>query len=100
VGQGDATLVVDRGGATLLVDGGRGGRRIRDRLQRLGIKDLDSIAMTHPDADHYGGLPQVLEMYPIEHIYLNGGSRDSQMFADFTTGVHAEGATVTTVSGV
>jgi DNA internalization-related competence protein ComEC/Rec2 len=98
VGQGDATLVVDRSGASLLVDGGRSGRRIRDRLQRLGVKDLDSIAMTHPDSDHIGGLPQVLELYPIEHIYLNGGESDTQIFAQLTAGVTAEGGAVTTVS--
>ena len=98
VGQGDATLVVDHSGASLLVDGGRSGRRIRDRLQRLGVKDLDSIAMTHPDSDHIGGLPQVLELYPIERIYFNGGESDTQIFAQLTTGVAAEGAVVTTIS--
>ncbi len=98
VAQGDATLVVDRSGASLLVDGGRSQRRIRDRLRRLGVKDLDAVAMTHPDSDHIGGMPEVLDLYPIEHIYLNGGLSDSQIFGEMKAGVAAEGAVVKTVS--
>ena len=74
VGQGDATLIVSSTGESLLVDGGRSRARIRERLQALDITDLDAIAMTHPDADHIAGLVEVLELYPIEHIYLNGGT--------------------------
>ncbi|MSQ06681.1 MAG: MBL fold metallo-hydrolase [Dehalococcoidia bacterium] len=98
VGQGDSTLIVDRSGASLLVDAGRSQQRIRDRLRGLGVKDLDAVAMTHPDADHIGGLPEVLELYPIERIYLNGGASDTQTFGELTAGIAAEAATVTTVA--
>ena len=97
VGQGDATLVVADTGETLLVDGGRSTRRIRERLKRLGVTDLDAIAMTHPDADHIAGLVEVLELYEIERIYLNGGESGTQTFARFMAGVNAEGADVLTV---
>ena len=61
-------------GETLLVNGGRSKARIRDRLESMGIKDLDAITLTHPDADHVAGLVEVLEMFLVEHIYLNGGN--------------------------
>ena len=61
-------------GETLLVNGGRSKARIRDRLESMGIKDLDAIALTHPDADHVAGLVEVLEMFLVERIYLNGGN--------------------------
>ena len=98
VGQGDATLIVASTGETLLVDGGKSKSRIRDRLQALGISDLDAIAVTHPDADHITGLVEVLDLYPIERIYLNGSESDSQTFANFMAGVDAEGAQVVTVT--
>ena len=98
VGQGDATLVTAKTGETLLVDGGRSKNRLRDRLEAMGIEDLDAIALTHPDADHVAGLVEVLEMFPVERIYLNGGESDSQTFGNFMAGVEAEGATVATVT--
>jgi beta-lactamase superfamily II metal-dependent hydrolase len=98
VGQGDATLVTAISGETLLVDGGRSKNRLRDRLESMGIKDLDAIALTHPDADHVAGLVEVLEMFPVERVYLNGGDSDSQTFGNFMAGVEIEGATVATVS--
>ena len=98
VGQGDATLITASTGETLLVDGGRSKARIRTRLETLGITDLDAIAMTHPDADHIAGLVEVLDMFQIERIYLNGGVSGTQTFANFMAAVNAEGAEVTTVS--
>ena len=64
VGQGDAAFVRFPRGATLVVDaGGSGGRSafdVGDRvvapvLRRAGVRRLDTIALTHGDADHVGG---------------------------------------------
>ncbi len=98
VEQGDATLIVASTGETLLVDGGRSRDRIRDRLERLGIEDLDAIAMTHPDADHIAGLVEALELYPIERVYLNGGETDTQTFANLMSGIEGEGVRPSPVS--
>lgn len=96
VGQGDAILIT-AGGQRLLIDSGRTGSRVMDRLQRLGVTDLDAIVATHPDADHIGGFPEVLRRFAVERIYLNGDSSDSQVWAEFTGLVAAEGAQVLTV---
>lgn len=63
VGQGDATLLrLD--GATWLVDLGLGSMRGRDRLVppllRAGVKRVDRAWVTHCDADHWGGLIDLL----------------------------------------
>jgi beta-lactamase superfamily II metal-dependent hydrolase len=98
VEQGDATLIVASTGETLLVDGGRSKDRIRDRLERLGIEDLDAIAMTHPDADHIAGLVEALALYRIERVYLNGGETDTKTYENLVSGIEGEGAQVSTVS--
>ena len=97
MGQGDATLVVSNDGHSLLVDGGRSKTRIRDRLSALGIQDIDAIAATHPDADHIAGLTEVLAMYKVENVYLNGGQSSTATHADFLDAVEQEGAIVSTL---
>jgi competence protein ComEC len=63
VGQGDATLV-RFSGTTWLVDLGLGSMRGRDRLVpqllRAGVRRVDRAWITHGDADHWGGLIDLL----------------------------------------
>jgi beta-lactamase superfamily II metal-dependent hydrolase len=98
VGQGDATLVTV-GDQRLLIDGGRSGNTILQRLQALGVTDLDAVVATHPDADHTGGLTAVLESFAVERIYVNGNSSETQTYAEFLAAAEAEpGAVVSTAS--
>ena len=98
VGQGDATLVIASNGETLLIDGGRSKERIRDRLERLGVNDIDAIAATHPDADHIAGLLEALDLFEIERVYMNGGTSTSQTFADLMSAIDLEGSTTAVMS--
>ena len=63
VGQGDAILFTAPNGRKLLVDAGTGGpdgrRLVRHLLSRGGRPDL--MLVTHPHADHWGGLPALAE---------------------------------------
>jgi len=69
VGQGDATLIRFPGGDDWLFDGGpRGfGPHPRDAgadivvpaLRALRVRHLSGIGLTHPDLDHWGGLPSI-----------------------------------------
>lgn len=64
VGQGDATLVIGPGGRTLLIDAGQRGmglERVLPELSRRSVDRLDAIIATHYDADHIGGLAEVLK---------------------------------------
>ncbi len=80
VGQGDAILVVAPNGRRLLVDGGPAPSAVLDRLGRYfppWDRRLDVVVLTHPDADHLGGLPAVLERYRVMHVVDSVASADT-----------------------
>ncbi len=63
VGQGDATLIVGPNGQAGLIDAGppEAGREIiLPTLRTLGIHTLSWVIISHYDADHLGGLLEVL----------------------------------------
>jgi len=79
VGQGSATLLEYPSGLTILVDGGGpaafgsttvGERTIAPLLWHKGIRKLDAIAITHPDADHYNGLEFIVRHFAPSTIWV------------------------------
>lgn len=76
VGQGSAVLVRTRGHA-LLMDAGPGGmagradagaRIVVPALRALGVRHLDRLVVSHRDADHAGGVNEVLKGVPVRHL--------------------------------
>lgn len=82
VRQGDSTLVITPAGKTMLIDAGQSGSRYspyyagRDTvvplLRSLGIEKVDVIVVSHPHDDHVGGIPDVIEEFPVGAIYDSG----------------------------
>lgn len=72
VGQGNAVAVITPDGHSMLVDAGRSRARVEDYvvpyLQEHGVERLDYAVITHPDQDHVGGMPRVLELMPVESM--------------------------------
>ena len=64
IGQGDATLIQDRG-AAILVDTGPPAGPILRRLHEAGVRRLDLLVITHAQADHEGGAAAVLGALPV-----------------------------------
>ena len=52
------------------------------------------MVATHPHADHIGGLIEVLDVFDVEEIWLNGDTSISKTYSDFMARVNAEGADV------
>ena len=74
VGQGDAILIEGPAGHHILVDGGPSGEAVTSALGRhLPFYDqrLDLLVLTHPQADHLGGLPAVLDRYDVGGVLVS-----------------------------
>jgi competence protein ComEC len=74
IGQGDATLV-QAGGHAVLVDAGPTGAGVVAGLRAAGVRKLDVLVVTHPQADHDGGAPGVLSALPVA-LLLDGRGAD------------------------
>lgn len=79
VGQGDSILVKGPTGIQMLIDGGKDRSAIRALPKVMGPLDrtIDLMVATHPDADHIGGLPDVLARYQVAHLLSSGRETDS-----------------------
>jgi competence protein ComEC len=72
IGQGDATLIQDGAGASVLFDGGPPEARVYRQLKAAGVQRLDLMVSTHQSRDHQGGLHEVLERIPTRLMLENG----------------------------
>lgn len=70
IGQGDATLILAPNGNQILIDGGPDSSVLRELGKTMGFFDrkIDVVLATHPDQDHIGGLPLVLERYKVKNF--------------------------------
>jgi len=75
VGQGDAEIIKS-GSWTGLIDGGPAGSEgtIEAALRRLGVTRLSAVVVTHPHADHTGGLSGVVYDYRPRLAYVGEGA--------------------------
>ena len=84
VGQGDATLI-EKDGNQILIDGGRNKKVLQELSKVMPFYDrsIDLVIATHPDADHIGGLSDILENFNIGLIMETGVGSDTAVYAEF-----------------
>lgn len=92
VGQGDAVLVQTPYGKNYLYDAGvwtpysnSGTRVLIPHLKAEGITHLDGVFLSHPHADHIGGLLSLIEDPDISigHIYDSGFEVQAAVFSGY-----------------
>lgn len=92
VGQGDAILIEGPTGIELLVDGGKDRSVVRMLPRVMGPFDrsIDAVLATHPDADHIGGLPEVLARYRVSMLLAPERGTDSPQAKRLADAIAAE----------
>jgi beta-lactamase superfamily II metal-dependent hydrolase len=96
VGEGDAVLVRFPGGSTMLVDGGpnaAGEDVLLPFFTSIHLTTLEYVVATHPDADHCGGLDDVVNNVHVLHVWENGQTKNTATWNDFAQAVQAHGLT-------
>ncbi len=98
VGQGDATVLELPDGQTILVDGGVAYERwnmgrmvVGPYLWDQGIRRLDHVIATHPQLDHVGGLPWIVDNFEIGQYWSNGVRRMKPFYRRLETASQGKG---------
>lgn len=94
VGQGDATLIQGPDGHRILVDGGPSGPALKRALDRhLPFYDrrIDLVVLTHPQADHLGGLPDALHSYEVGSVMTTGITAETSVYGEWQAALAATG---------
>lgn len=83
IGQGDAIFIDSPQHGRLLLDGGKN-RQVLTELGKIlpfADKRIDVMIESHPDADHIGGLPEVVSRYNVG-LFLEPGVKSENSIDD------------------
>lgn len=85
VGHGNATVIEDADHVAV-IDGGRGDTLVHF-LDHRGIADIDTVIVSHVDADHFGGVSILLSdpRFRVDRVYVNQDPRDTDLWLDFVS---------------
>ncbi len=89
VGEGQAVLIQNKDHG-ILIDTGHPGmaRHVLDRLDALGVKQLDYLILTHLHPDHAGGYFRLREAWPDTPVLYNGHPLPDDVSPDLTRWVN------------
>lgn len=89
VGQGDSILIETPNHKHILIDAGppRAGKLVVDYLEQQHVSSIDAVIATHPDFDHIGGLPAVMESFPVDQLIETGKFHLTKTYATYAATV-------------
>lgn len=81
VGQGDSIFIKTPDGVNALIDAGNEeyGPDVVAHLRRLGVRRIDLVVMSHPEDDHIGGMPYVLDAFQVGAVLDSGYTHASDV---------------------
>ncbi|MEQ8577249.1 MAG: DNA internalization-related competence protein ComEC/Rec2 [Balneola sp.] len=90
VGQGDATFLQTPNGKNILIDAGvwspgsnSGKQILLPFFKENNIQKLDAIFLSHPHADHIGGINDLINETEIDTIYNSGFEYESNLYRNY-----------------
>jgi beta-lactamase superfamily II metal-dependent hydrolase len=86
VGQGDAMVLHQPAACTMLIDTGLPvhAERVKELLEKLNATGIDTLIITHPHLDHFGGIFEILSTFPAALLYDNGADGEpSSAFEEY-----------------
>jgi len=87
VGRGDSIILQFENGRTYLVDSNEVAGKTTPfeyLTQILGVKELETVVVTHPHRDHIQGIQRIIEHIPTRQIWLSGYPWESQIHKNLT----------------
>lgn len=92
VGQGDAILIQSKS-QNILIDTSDTDERDKlvSELDKVGVYNFDKIILTHPHADHIGGIEKILrdEKFTVKEVYDNGIASTSKLYLNYMKDIKA-----------
>lgn len=84
VGQGSGTYIRTDNGKEIVIDGGQNAQFMRSLSAERVFYDryIDMVVLSHPDADHMGGFPELIKKYDIGLFIHNGEASDSGLYQE------------------
>ncbi len=88
--HGEAIFIETPNRIRVLIDGGGDRSEVADILgSQIAWWDsrIDIVILTHPDADHVGGLPEVLNRFQVDAVLHSGMETSSNVFSDWQAAI-------------
>lgn len=91
VGQGDAFLIQTKT-QNILIDTSDQDERSKlvGELEKANVSTFDKIILTHPHADHIGGMDRILKDYSVKEVYDNGIASTSKLYLNYVKALKAD----------
>lgn len=96
IGQGDATIVELPDGKTMVIDAGPRGsaKTIESQLKADHRNQIDYLIATHPDADHIGGMAELIRDTDVKSIWAPNATNNTETFKNFLNAIDKKGLTI------
>ncbi|MCR5056440.1 MAG: MBL fold metallo-hydrolase [Clostridia bacterium] len=76
IGTGDGMLLICDGEAMIIDSGNVGrGETMVNYTKSQGVEKLKYLMVTHGHADHVGGMPEIIDAFPFETMFINVDQR-------------------------
>lgn len=90
VGQGDASLIEFPDGKTMLIDAAES-NEVLQQLRADARPQIDWLVATHPDADHIGGLADIINSYSVASVWAPEVNSPTKTYTNFLMAIANKG---------